>query len=101
MFLLFQLLNYRVVSVQWQLIDGSWQLTHVRADLRDAAPQFSENEDRKDKCKPCRYQHQTGAYQDRICEQSHSSPQYQCMTESPKNRATKAMLPRKTPNGIS
>src|SRR5271170_607947 len=99
MLLLFQLLNYGVISAHGKLLKLRSSIDHERF-LGEDAPHASQQESRHPERKAHGKQHDRHANHDGVAEHLHSNLQYQRKNWSPKNEATIAMLPRNTPNGM-
>src|SRR4029077_1186142 len=100
MFLLLELLDYGVVGVQRELIGrgrGLGQGSVLVETLAHAAHHQHGHEEGEAGGE----QHQRHLEEDRVGEELHNSLQYHSRKRLPKKKATMAMPPRKTPNGIS
>src|SRR5271165_311598 len=97
-FLLLKLLNDIVVKMQRQRVRRSRR--RQVGFLGNFLAQSAHCEQAQQKSGGRANQHDERADKHRVGESSHQSPRYQLMKSFPKNSATKAMLPRKTPNGI-
>src|ERR1017187_5227172 len=100
MLLLLELLDHRVVQVKRQSLERWRWVRRKFALLRNAVPQLAHKEQAHQKREGRAEQYDRRSQNQRIGQDSHQSPPYQCRNRLPKKNAIRAMLPRKTPNGI-
>ena len=98
--LLLQLLDDRVVDMQRQRIE-SWSRSVVQfVFFCNALAQTPEQEQAQEECEHREEKDHDGAQKHRIGQESQKNLPYQRRNRSPKKKATSAMLPKNTPNGI-
>src|SRR2546429_2404454 len=99
MLLLLELLDHSVVKMHRESVE-TWRGL-VEISLRGyAAPQASHHPQAENERRHSDHENDDRTEDDRIGQQSYHSPPYQRRNWLPAKSASKAMLPRKTPNGI-
>src|SRR5260221_6147268 len=100
MFLLFELLDYRVVQMQGKSLQRGRRRGGKLTLCGKFVSQRAHEEESHQKGKRRTEQNNCRSQEHAVGQHSHQSPPYQCRNRLPTKKATSAMLPRKTPNGI-
>ncbi len=101
MFLLFQLLDDGMIAMDRQTLGSEWRLSEGVSLTDQAFAGATDRDCSHHKCCNGDQQKHSQTQHHRIEQKLHSNPQYQCSRSFPKKNASNAMLPRKTPKGIS